>query len=141
MKFAYINEINVNDYNKFRDMVSWGALDIEEAQAGIDNSAFVISCKDGDQTVGIARMIWDRGYIAFLSDVIVHPDYQGMGIGKEMVTRLLGDMKGQLKPGWKVKVNLMAASGKEPFYQKLGFSVRPNEYSGAGMDMWLQLDN
>jgi GNAT superfamily N-acetyltransferase len=139
MELAYINEINVEDYNKFRDLVGWDALEVEEAQAGIDNSSFVISCKDGIRTVGIARMIWDRGYIAFLSDVIVYPDYRGMGIGKEMVTRLLNDMKEQLKPGWKVKVNLMSAPGKEPFYQKIGLSERPNKYSGAGMDMWLQM--
>lgn len=140
MELTYINEIRVDEYNKFRDMVGWGALETEEAQISIDNSLFRISCKDGLKTVGIARIIWDRGYTAFLADVIVHEDYRGRGIGREMVTRLVDDLKKQLKPGWKAKVNLMAAPGKEGFYKKMGFCERPNERCGAGMDMWIQMD-
>jgi hypothetical protein len=30
----------------------------------------------------------------------------------------------------------MAAKGKEPFYEKFGFLLRPNEKTGAGMDQW-----
>jgi GNAT superfamily N-acetyltransferase len=135
MELVYVHKIKVEDYNNFRDLVGWGALDVEEAQMGIDHSAFVISCMEGERTVGIARIIWDRGPIAFVADVIVHPDYQGMGIGEGMVTRLLNDVKKQLKHGWRVKVNLMAAPGKEPFYQKIGFRTRPNEDCGAGMDL------
>ena len=35
----------------------------------------------------------------------------------------------------------MAAKGKEPFYEKFGFSERPNENLGAGMDQWFLLEN
>lgn len=31
---------------------------------------------------------------------------------------------------------LGAAKGKEPFYEKLGFQIRPNENSGHGMFQW-----
>ena len=46
-----------------------------------------------------------------------------------------------MKPGYKVKMCLMAAKGKEPFYEKFGFSERPNENLGAGMDQWFLLEN
>ena len=45
-----------------------------------------------------------------------------------------------MKPGFKVKLNLNSAKGKEPFYEKLGFKQRPNEDAGAGMDQWLMLE-
>lgn len=34
-------------------------------------------------------------------------------------------------------LNLNSAKGKEPFYEKFGFKIRPNEE--AGMDQWLSL--
>ena len=29
--------------------------------------------------------------------------------------------------------------GKEAFYEKFGFKVRPNEDAGVGMDQWLEV--
>lgn len=71
-EFIYCNEIDVSHYNQLRDMVKWGALKEDQAQSGIDNAFLVISCKDGDKTIGVARMLWDHGYTTFLSDVIVN---------------------------------------------------------------------
>ena len=45
-----------------------------------------------------------------------------------------------MKPGYKVKMGLMAAQGKEPFYRKFGFEERPNGRLGAGMDQWFTLE-
>ena len=42
-----------------------------------------------------------------------------------------------MKPGWGISVDLMAAIGKEGFYEKFGFASRPRNNRGAGMDMWL----
>ena len=98
---------------------------------------------------GIAKMlnfahgdvIMVGGYVAFLSDVIVDPDYQGQGIGRTLVEAVIKRIKDDIKPGYKVKLNLNSAKGKEPFYEKFGFKIRPNEDAGAGMDQWLTLEN
>ena len=81
--------------------------------------------RDDDKAVGVARLLWDGGYIAFLSDVIVDPEYQRQGIGKNLVESIIGRIKADMKPGYKVKICLLAAKGKEPFYEKLGFAERP----------------
>lgn len=70
MKLQYGNEINVKDYNMLRDVVKWGALAENQAQMGLDNSAFIVSCMDGEKTIGCARLIWDGGYVAYIADVI-----------------------------------------------------------------------
>ena len=40
------------------------------------------------------------------------------------------------EPGDKIMFILGAAKGKEGFYEKFGFKVRPNDFNGSGMSMW-----
>ena len=37
--------------------------------------------KDG-KPVAIGRMLWDHGYTAYVSDVIVKPEFQAQGLGR-----------------------------------------------------------
>lgn len=100
----------------------------------------VLCARDNGKAVGVIRLLWDGGYIAFLSDVIVDPEYQGLGIGKVLVESSIQKIKDDIKPGYKVKINLMAAKGKETFYEKFGFLRRPNDNLGAGMDQWITIE-
>ena len=45
----------------------------------------------------------------------VHPDYQGIGLGKKIVNKLLNLSKGHKK------IILYANPGKEGFYKNIGF--------------------
>lgn len=138
MALTYKTGISVDDYNKLRNTVGWFPLNREQAQAGIEHSKMVTSCYENGQVVGSARILWDGGYIAYLADVMVVPSYQGHGIGRKMVEQLIQHLKSQLKTGWRIKIVLVSAKGKERFYEKIGFSGRPNERDGAGMDMWIE---
>lgn len=40
-----------------------------------------------------------------------------------------------MKSGWKIKVILLAAKGRESFYEQFGFVKRPNEREGCGMNL------
>lgn len=133
----YDEKIDAEEYMRLRQMVGWGVFPIEEAEAGIQNTYHIICARDQGKAVGCVRLLWDRGYIAYLSDVIVDPAYQGRGIGRDMVERCINHLKAGMKPGYRVKLSLMSAKGKEEFYEKFGFVVRPNESVGAGMDQWI----
>jgi len=137
MNIAYTNNISVEDYNALRLSAGWMTINPEQAQAGLDGSAFIVAANDGDKVVGTARLVWDGGYAALIKDVLVLPEYQGKGIGKHMMEQIISYLKQQMKPGWGIAVNLMAATGKEGFYEKFGFFSRPRNNRGAGMDMWL----
>ena len=63
-------------------------------------------------------------------------DDQAQGIGKKMVQECIKYIDSQLKDGWRIKIVIVASKGKETFYEKLGFKVRPNDNNGPGMDMW-----
>lgn len=137
MNIVYKESISVGEYNFLRESVGWGRLCNEQAQRGLEHSSYVIGCYDVNKIIGAARIIWDRGYIAYLADVMVMPEYQGMGIGRHMVERSIAFVKSQLKEGWKIKIVLVSAKGKEEFYKKFGFNERPDQNAGAGMDLWL----
>ena len=78
--------------------------------------------------------LWENyGYTAYISDVIVLPEYQGHGIGKHMLEEIFCFVNENSISGEYISYFLQAATGKEGFYQKFGFVSRPNNEMGAGM--------
>ena len=132
----YGDYITPEEYMGLRKKVGWVEFPLEEAQACIDNAYMVRCVRDGEKAIGVVRLLWDGGYIAFLSDVIVDPEYQGQGIGRKLVETSIQRLRDDMKPGYKVKLTLNSAKGKEAFYKKFGFRERPNEDAGAAMDQW-----
>ncbi|WP_089772927.1 GNAT family N-acetyltransferase [Ruania alba] len=45
---------------------------------------------DGEQLVGLARTISDGVTVVYLQDVLVRPSHQRTGLGRELLTQLLG---------------------------------------------------
>nr|WP_318718658.1 GNAT family N-acetyltransferase [uncultured Treponema sp.] len=128
------NKIDPVVYNEFRDMVGWGALLPEQVEAVLSNS-ICFSLEWEGETIAITRVLWDGGYTAYIADVIVHEKHRGHGIGKKMVQHALEEIKSRMKSGWKIKVILLAAKGRESFYEQFGFVKRPNEREGCGMNL------
>ena len=132
----YVSNITAKEYMNLRKKVGWVEFPLEEAQECITNAYMILCVRDDEKAIGVVRLLWDKGYIAFLSDVIVDPEYQGQGIGRKLVEACIQRLKDDMKPGYKVKLTLNSAKGKEPFYEKYGFKVRPNEDAGPAMDQW-----
>ena len=136
MAINYTEQMTADEYNELRLSVDWKLLTQGQAERGLAHTAFVVAARDGEKIVGMGRMLFDYGYTAYLGDVIVRPEYQGMGIGTEIVTRLKDRVMEAAEPGDKIMFILGAAKGKEAFYEKFGFKQRPNDFSGSGMSMW-----
>lgn len=68
------------------------------------------------------------------------PEYQGCGIGSEMVKRLLDYVKCIAMPDTDISVSLMCAKDKEGFYERFGFKRRPHQYEGAGMELEMHIE-
>ena len=132
----YTNTLSAEEYCELRAAVQWQPIVKDQAQSGLDHSDYIVACRNEDGIVGCARIFWDKGYIAYLADVMVKPEYQGQGIGKKMVESCISYIQSQLKEGWRIKIVIVSAKGKEGFYEKFGFQIRPNANDGAGMQMW-----
>ncbi len=139
MSITIKHTISVIDYNMLRKAVDWIVLEEEQAKRGIENTYYLAAAVDGDKTVGMARLISDGGYVAYLADVIVLPEYQGKGVGRLIVEDVMKFIREVLADGVPVMVNLMSAYGREGFYEQFDFVKRPTDEVGAGMFQWINL--
>ena len=128
--------LSVEDYLRLRTSTGWPEFPREQAENGLKNAFKLVAARIGGKTVAMGRLLWDGSYVAYLSDVVVLPEYQGRALGTTMVAKLITALKAELRPGWRVKVVLLSAAGRESFYEQFGFRRRPSETGGAGMDQW-----
>ncbi|MFW9877854.1 MAG: GNAT family N-acetyltransferase, partial [Candidatus Thorarchaeota archaeon] len=56
------------------------------------------------------------------------PQYQKMGNGTLMMKEVMNFLESNIAP--LTTVGLMVSKGKEPFYEKFGFTERPSERRG-----------
>ncbi|HLX25301.1 MAG TPA: GNAT family N-acetyltransferase [Usitatibacter sp.] len=80
-----------------------------------NNSRFKFFVRDGGKLVAAGRALSDGADCSYICDVAVLPGYQGQGLGKAIVTKLVVLSKGHKK------IILYSVPGKEGFYRKLGF--------------------
>ncbi len=82
------------------------------------NSSTVISAWDDDKLVGLIRVLDDSELVAYMHYVLVHPDYQGQGIARNMVELVKEKYKDYLY------IEVMPEERKNAaFYEKHGFQV------------------
>ena len=110
----------------------WGTLDRDLVENSLRGSYATFAVRDGGRIIAMARLIGDGGMAFYLKDLIVSPDYQGKGIGRELLSYVEDFVRGELKEGWWSFLQLMSAKGKEEFYLKCGYKAHPHERSGAG---------
>jgi len=92
----------------------------------IQNSWYFISAYINDKLVGFGRIISDGILHSLILDLIVHPDFQGKKIGKEILEKL----KNKLLENNIKDIQLFSAKGKAGFYKKYSFVERPTDAPG-----------
>ena len=102
--------------------VGWAAEDkttqtmIDNFNIGFLNSTFVFSAWVDDRLVGCVRVLSDLHFRSIIYDLVVLPEYQNKGIGKELVQRCINVCESS---EWLVQTDM--AKG---FYEKIGFKVK-----------------
>jgi len=79
------------------------------------NSRFKCFVFDGVKLIGVGRALADGLDCSYICDIAIHPEYQGIGLGNQIVQNLIEQSQGHKK------IILYANPGKEGFYSKLGF--------------------
>jgi len=86
----------------------------------------------------MGRIVGDGAVVVYVQDLIVLPEYQKMGIGKQLIEHLIEYVKVINQPGNEIMLCLMCAKGRESFYEKYGFISRPNDNLGPGMIQYIK---
>jgi predicted GNAT family N-acyltransferase len=133
---TYSELMTPEEYNDLRVSVDWREITPGQAKRGLENTTFLTVARDDEKIIGMGRVLFDYGYTAYIGDVIIRPEYQGQGIGSHIVKSLMDKTLDAACEGDRIMFILGAAKGKEEFYEKFGFKMQPNEYSGHGMSMY-----
>lgn len=109
------------DWEQIRNslrLVGMAFREPEEHRRAFEGSFCRVFLFDEARLVGFGRAISDGSTQAAIYDIVVLPEYQGKGLGKLLMTRLLDRLAG-------CNVILYANPGKEGFYAGLGFRPMP----------------
>jgi GNAT superfamily N-acetyltransferase len=96
-----------------------------------ENSWYVVTAYDGEQLVGFGRVVTDTISHAMIYDLITIPDYQGQGIA----SRILDMIIAKCRAANIRDIQLFSAKGKRPFYEKRGFTARPDDAPGMYLNL------
>jgi len=103
----------------------------EVIELSLVNSLFHVIIRHNSVLVAMARVVGDGAMYFYIQDVIVAPDYQNKGLGKQLMHHAEQYLLKTTTAG--ATIGLFAAKGKEPFYETFGYALRPNESLGNGM--------
>ena len=98
----------------------------KQLQKALTESHSLVSAWSGDRLVGLGNTISDGHLIVYYSHLLVHPQYQGQGIGTRLMELLMSKYQGFHQH------ILVADSRAVEFYRKRGF-VR----AGNTEPMWV----
>ncbi len=126
------NSLTCDVYYKLRESVGWSNFCEEQVINVLKNSAYDIVVYEGIEEIGMGRVIGDGMYYTIV-DLVVKPEFQGMGIGTAIICKILDFITKTTPNKGRVSIQLIAEKGKEVFYEKQGFKKIPHENCGSGM--------
>ncbi|MBA7576132.1 N-acetyltransferase [Candidatus Atribacteria bacterium 1244-E10-H5-B2] len=120
-------EINKEKIIKLYKANKWSSAEKPDLlYKALMNSDSLITAWDGNRLIGLGNAISDGYLVVYYPHLLVHPDYQGKGIGRMIVDKF------QNKYG-NFHQQLLTADGKAiDFYRKCGF-----EKAGSTQSMWI----
>ena len=99
--------------------------DPERLAAAVRASLNVVVARNGDEMVGLARVVGDGLTIVYVQDILVAPTHRRRGVGRELFTRVL-------EPFTDVRQKVLMTDGEpaqRAFYEAMGFTeVRDLSY-------------
>lgn len=123
IQFQYNNTLEPADLQQllhlFRLAAFWAQdRTREDLATAIAHSHPVVTAWDGVNLIGFARATSDGVYRATIWDVVIHPDYQGAGLGRRLVETVLGHPHVDRAE----RVYLMTTN-QQAFYDRIGFQT------------------
>lgn len=119
----------INEYWDLFGTTGWNDsyhFTVNELENAIKNSWHALSVFDTDNLIGFGRVISDGIHHAFIVDLIIHPGYQGKGIGSALLSMLIKKCTDQHIRD----IQLFSAMGKSEFYEKFNFIKREENAPG-----------
>lgn len=121
IQFQYVDTLSLEQLNQLTDLFKQAAFWAcdrapEDMTVAIAHSHPVVIAGDGERLIGFARATSDGIYRATIWDVVIHPDYQGAGLGRKLVQTVLGHPHMN-----RVERVYLMTTHQQNFYKRIGF--------------------
>lgn len=126
------NDLDYETYIALRKAVGWKNFCREQVEKAINYSYYSVVIRENGDSIAMGRIIGDGLYFTIV-DVVVHPDYQGKGLGTLIIQKLMEHIGQGIPAGGRVSIQLISEKEKEDFYVKQGFKLIPHEKCGPAL--------
>jgi|SRR5579872_2552813 len=120
--FILVKNGNVTpaEVGNLRKLVNWIPFE-DTLEVALKNTDFHYSVHDGNILIGFVRVISDRSMHALIADLMVHPQYQRHGLGKQLLQKVVSDL--QAAKFSFIELTFYKGQGLEQFYKECGFEL------------------
>lgn len=120
----------LKEYKILRNSVKWDLenknITDERVKESLKKCPLCVCAYEDKNIIGMVRLSGDLSMYGYIQDTIVLPEYQGKGVGSNLLKKILekiSDKKGYLLGVCPSKISV-------EFYEKFGFKSRPEKPNG-----------
>jgi ribosomal protein S18 acetylase RimI-like enzyme len=133
--YAICDEVPpLEDYLRLRVLAGLSPKSRQGAAIGLPNSVLAVTVRNYGSVVGMGRVIGDRGLFFQVTDIAVDPEHQGRGLGKKIMSSLMGRLNEMAPDG--SYVSLIADGEAHRLYAQFGFV--PTAPASIGMGYFIR---
>ena len=133
IKITKEKSVSIDDVLHLYQAVGWTNYTNQPQmlEQALSHSLATYLARDGEEIVGLVRLVGDGFSSVFVQDLIVLPSYQGQGIGSNLMKEALADYK----DAYQVQLVTEQTEKTMNFYRSLGFKIL-STYDCTGM-IWV----
>jgi GNAT superfamily N-acetyltransferase len=128
--FSTERDIDLYELEELCDAVGWSRRPLRKVKKAIQHSFMVVSMWEQRgarrRLIGFSRATSDHAFNATIWDVVVHPDFQGKGLGKALMKQIIKKLRNEDISN----ITLFADPHVLDFYRSLGFMSDPEGIKG-----------
>jgi ribosomal protein S18 acetylase RimI-like enzyme len=128
--FSTNQDIDLYDLEELCDAVGWARRPLRKVKKAIQHSFLVLSMWEQRgakrRLIGFSRATSDHAFNATVWDVVVHPEFQGRGLGKALMRQTIDRLRREDISN----ITLFADPHVVEFYKSLGFMPDPEGIKG-----------
>ena len=117
MIYQYNEAVSAKALSDLRESVGWNRME-DEYNNPLMTSYYHIAVYEDDKMVGYIDSVSNGVTDAYIQDLMVHPDYQGKGLGTELMNQMIA----YLKENRIYIISVVFEESLKPFYDRFGFS-------------------
>ena len=110
----------VEEYRRLRAATGLSDKSPEAATLGLAGTWFGVCVLDGDDVIGMGRIIGDGGTAFQITDIAVLPEHQRRGLGRRIMGALVEHLENHAPPT--AYVSLIADGDAKRLYSQFGFA-------------------